>query len=380
MKNLYLAAVFLIGIWETALAQPQTTITGKNSVCPDETTTYFATMNVNTFKRCYFRVTNGIILENNSTEITIYADGNFTSQNPPTITVRWNNQRGVMGKVRAIGYYDIIFIEAGDSKEKDVIIGSPEIGQFTASYIASCGEDRSAFVIDPVRGATSYQWTNTLGWSFNSGGSGTTTLFNSLTSTLSGTVSVTAINANCQSTNSTRTISVNRSPSVPFLSGPEVVQPNNNGDFLTVKGSNFNWTPPSGWQNLGAQGNYYMQIQAPPYNSAGYITVTYIDACGVGGSASKFVSTEEYLPEFTDPGNETFRVYPNPVNSDLFIESNTIPDFEVIIRNDLGELVHTSKHSASDQTIDIRKLKEGNYFLQIIKKGDIAHTQRLIVK
>lgn len=375
MKNFYLSITLLFIAFSGKAVS--TSINGKPSVCPNEETTYTVSMNVGTFKRAYIRITNGIILENNSTEITIYPVDGYYFDSYPTVTIKWNNQAGLLGKVRAIGYYDLVSVEFGDSEELDVIIGSPPIGQFTASYVASCGEDRSAFTIDPVRGATSYQWTNTLGWSFNSGGSGTTTLFNSLTPTLSGIVSVTAINANCPSTNSTRTINVNRSVTIPVIQGQDVVPPSNFADYITVKGSNFNWSPPTGWTIVGPQGYYYMQVQAPNLNlPGGYLTVTYTDACGVSGSNSKFISTEEYLPEFTDPGDETFKVYPNPVSNDLFIESDANTDFVVLIRNNYGELIYTSKQSANDNIIDISKLKEGNYFVDIVQ-GIKTHTQRL---
>jgi hypothetical protein len=350
------------------------TLVGATSACASEEKVYSAYLANPFYVYAWFRVTNGIILENNSTEI----ESSATNGHEPTITVRWNNQNGIQGKVEAIGYWnDWPYSFSTNKEELYVDIGSPPIGQFTAVHVAPCSESSSAFSVAPITGATSYSWSNTLGWSTAS--TGATATFTATTSTTSGTVSVTAINANC-SVNSTRTISVSRDATIPFVEGDEVVPPNNNETFITVRGSNFYWTPPSGWTTMGSQGNYFMQIQAPSYSSAGYVSVTYVDACGVSGETSKFVSTEPYEEDFrSGGGEEELLVFPNPTSNYLFVRGRKKEGFAAIIRTEYGELIQQTLHAPGETNIDVSKLAEGRYFVQITS-GEKTKIKRLVVK
>lgn len=374
--TIIIIAVFL-GVIPSQAQLVQTTVTGPSNVCPNEVAGYLVSVNIDTFKKVWAEVTNGVFTANNSNQIVIFPPGTeefFVG--PVPLTVRWNNQNGITGTLDVSGYWKFLGLVFSDDALVDVPIGSPPVGQFTAAYVASCGEDVSGFTIAPVVGATSYEWENTLGWT--TGSTGPTGSFNSMTSTISGAVKVTAINSNCN-ISSNRTISVSRDAYVPFISGDDVVPPNNNETFLTVKGSNFDWTQPSGWTNMGSQGNFYMQIQAPSYSSSGYVHVSYLDACGNPGEASKFVSTEPYEENFRHGRDEEFLVFPNPTSDRLFVEHRFQTPYKVIIKTEAGEVVQSSVQSQNNATIDLEKLKEGRYFVEIVS-GKKSTTKRFVVK
>mgnify|MGYP000220572537 CR=1 FL=1 len=85
-------------------------------------------------------------------------------------------------------------------------------------------------------------------------------------------------------------------------------------------------------------------------------TIIVINTTGIG----------EYL-------NENLKVYPNPATGTLIIESNGIEIKRIKLFNSLGQVVLDVEAKGAAQKLDISKLTEGNYIVQIeTKKGVIS--------
>ncbi len=68
------------------------------------------------------------------------------------------------------------------------------------------------------------------------------------------------------------------------------------------------------------------------------------------------------------------QVYPNPANTEIYINLHSKNNFEIEILNTLGEIIINTKNQSK---IDITNLPNGIYFIKI-KQGDNFYTQKLI--
>lgn len=73
------------------------------------------------------------------------------------------------------------------------------------------------------------------------------------------------------------------------------------------------------------------------------------------------LSTCEILTDIASHSHETYRLYPNPVSSNLFINVNGNIPSEVLIYNLSGQLL--SRNYRQDQTFDVSDLSSGIYFV-----------------
>lgn len=73
-----------------------------------------------------------------------------------------------------------------------------------------------------------------------------------------------------------------------------------------------------------------------------------------------------------------FRVYPNPFEFEIYIQSENNMIQEITITNHLGQEIRKIKDYSANESIDLRSLDSGVYFLRI--KGDRGSTIKRIIK
>lgn len=106
------------------------------------------------------------------------------------------------------------------------------------------------------------------------------------------------------------------------------------------------------------------------------VTATAIDASGVTGSVIITISNQSSASIYENEISELVELYPNPVQTELFINSKeNIESIE--IRNSLGQIV--KKITSNYNSIDVSDLKQGVYFLQI-ETGKGLVSERFIKK
>jgi hypothetical protein len=133
--------------------------------------------------------------------------------------------------------------------------------------------------------------------------------------------------------------------------------------------------PPNGFVKYDAARSVQLN---PGFNTAitsGYFTA-YIDGCGGLriGSDNLITRTEEVIPaadnkKVSEPGGNSFMVYPNPSSDLLFIQmpkSATIVSAE--LRDAQGRLMPVSLKNDANPFINISRLAPGNYFLKVNTK------------
>ena len=97
-----------------------------------------------------------------------------------------------------------------------------------------------------------------------------------------------------------------------------------------------------------------------------------------GRSAYTTYVGELSVEEFTNTAN-ILSVFPNPVSSEAtLVLERFVPDAEVTLYNQLGQVVFTQKMEALTTTISIQNLPKGMYFVQV--KGNNEVFSRKLLK
>ncbi len=81
--------------------------------------------------------------------------------------------------------------------------------------------------------------------------------------------------------------------------------------------------------------------------------------------------------EVTDITVSPFRIYPNPASDELYINSNEIEPYSVIIYDVMGRKQMSSNDHTGTSKINIENLPLGQYYVQLISKND-SYTTKLI--
>lgn len=127
---------------------------------------------------------------------------------------------------------------------------------------------------DPT--ATSYTWTLPGGWT----GTSTTNSINTIASTTSGNITVTANNACGSSTQQTLAVTVNTVPSTPgTISGNTAICSGSNNTYSVTNdpsATSYTWTLPGGWSGTSTTNS----ITTTASTTSGNITVTANNSCG----------------------------------------------------------------------------------------------------
>lgn len=78
-----------------------------------------------------------------------------------------------------------------------------------------------------------------------------------------------------------------------------------------------------------------------------------------------------------------YRIYPNPVsrgnNLQLALE-NIVDDGQIQLINAVGQLLRTMEIRTSPQTIDVRNLPPGLYYIRVVRLGQVAWTSKCIIR
>lgn len=159
------------------------------------------------------------------------------------------------------------------------------------------GATSQAYSIDPVSGATSYNWTVPGDASIVSG-QGTTSIVVDW-GTTSGYIYVTAQTTTCSSTALDTYITVLTVPSTPSsISGPASPCEGSTQYYsvTNVAGVNYVWTIPSDWSIIGGTNTNIIQVTVGA--TSGDITVTPFNSCG-GGSLQLLSVFTSQLPSAT---------------------------------------------------------------------------------
>jgi hypothetical protein len=81
--------------------------------------------------------------------------------------------------------------------------------------------------------------------------------------------------------------------------------------------------------------------------------------------------------EVTDITVSPFRIYPNPASDELYINSNEIEPYSVIIYDVMGRKQMSSNDHLSNSKINIDGLPPGQYYVQLISKSN-SYTTKII--
>ena len=158
---------------------------------------------------------------------------------------------------------------------------SPNTPGVIAGQNTVCAGSAQNYFITLVSGATTYTWTLPSGWS---GSSSTTAI--STTAGSSGTISVTANNAQCSSPAQTLAVTVNTIPAAPAtITGSSSVCASTSQTYTaaTVTGAtSYIWTLPSGWSGSSTTAT----INSTAGTAGGNITVEASNSCGTSPAQS----------------------------------------------------------------------------------------------
>ena len=155
---------------------------------------------------------------------------------------------------------------------------------------ACAGQSGFTYTIDPVNGATKYNWNVPEGWTIVSG-QGTTSI-TVTAGTAGGNITVTAENECGTSSPATMPLTVSKTPDAPasIAGGANVCL--GSTQTYTVSGvagaSEYNWNVPEGWTIVSGQGTGTITVTVG--SNAGNVSVTASNACGTSSAATKAVT------------------------------------------------------------------------------------------
>lgn len=146
---------------------------------------------------------------------------------------------------------------------------------------------------------------------------------------------------------------------------------------VTDGASSFIWST-MGDLRVAYQSGNRADISANTTFQYGLVNASFLNACGKRQQASK-----SYGRSSSCPGNTyTYSVYPNPSDSELFVEEHieedstiekssllTEPTFNVELFNGSGKKIKERKSDNSKVVLNVQDLQDGNYYLHIIKEG-----------
>ena len=110
---------------------------------------------------------------------------------------------------------------------------------------------------------------------------------------------------------------------------------------------------------------------------AGTYFVTVIDAYGCSNTLSVVVGTSTNLYE---QNNQKFIVYPNPIESILYVKSSSNFSGKFVLIDALGRQVaeSTDVSNQSLTRIEMNKLESGMYLIMLCKENEVIWSQKLV--
>ncbi|MBI2258809.1 MAG: T9SS type A sorting domain-containing protein [Flavobacteriia bacterium] len=205
-----------------------------------------------------------------------------------------------------------------------------------------------------------------------------------------GTYTVSINNGECSAVSNAIVVTVNPLPTVNFNALTPLVSKNANA-------INLSGTPNGGsFSGVGVSGNQFI-----PFNAGlGSKTLTYSYTDGNGCTNTAYQSVIVYdtiacsvsdtlimdvLLSVNPLTYNTIKVYPNPGNTTLFINTGnftTMSNYSIRIDNSLGQQVYTTPINQQEYTIDISSWSNyGTYFLHLIDStGNSVEIKKIILQ
>ncbi|QHL88544.1 DUF3494 domain-containing protein [Nibribacter ruber] len=212
-----------------------------------------------------------------------------------SISVKVGSTSGKI-KVRAVN-------GCGESTESEITVAPttgtpPKPGNILAGTTAVCeAEQGVSYIVPPVNGASSYNWTVPADWTITSG-QGTTTISVTV-GKAAGNISVTAVNNCGNSAASTLAVKPNIIPSKPLaIAGEALPCSGSTGTKYVVPtmpgATSYVWTLPLGWTITSGEGTNSITVKTG--TTAGEITVRAGNECGFSEAAVLEVKTTSTAP------------------------------------------------------------------------------------
>ncbi len=149
------------------------------------------------------------------------------------------------------------------------------------------------------------------------------------------------------------------------------------------------WITPDGLTVYDAQFN---PVSGLPAGEAGLAAIHFVNPiCGtadyryyVHEDGGQYLDSVDVKVVFScasidDKETISFSVYPNPVSSQLTINTEGMEKLDIRIFDVLGKIVYDEK-AIKSKKIDMSELKNGVYILTFIEKGITIQTKRVIVR
>jgi GH25 family lysozyme M1 (1,4-beta-N-acetylmuramidase) len=233
-----------------------------------------------------------------------------------------------------------------------------------------CQGQPYTYSINPVSGATSYNWTLPGGWS----GSSNSTSITTTAGSSSGNICVTASNSCGTSNTQCLSVTVVPVPSPPgAISGPiiDTIFRNGNYSISPVIGTTYyKWSVSGGGNIASGQGTVAVVIN---WTAMGTYTVCVYDSNTCGRSASNCNTITILTP--TDDEQiksiKDFDIYPNPNSGSFTIkfETSMLQDVNFTIYNTIGQVVYHNVENEIkgkySKDIDLTSEAEGIYYFRI---------------
>ena len=84
-------------------------------------------------------------------------------------------------------------------------------------------------------------------------------------------------------------------------------------------------------------------------------------------------------PNSIEEGLRNFNIFPNPTNGTFTIELDKISNYDVFVKNMLGQTVYTSKINTLRSNFDFSNYKKGVYTIEL-KDNDITYVEKIILE
>lgn len=119
--------------------------------------------------------------------------------------------------------------------------------------------------------------------------------------------------------------------------------------------------------------NNYTTIDNNPFAGTTYYRLTQTDNDGKS-------ETFEVIAVTVESNAATVKTYPNPVNTNLYVELNEAETADVMIYTLSGELVMSVKATSSFNTISVSDINQGLYLLKVVSNNQILAAEKLLIK
>jgi len=217
-----------------------------------------------------------------------------------------------------------------------------------------CSQSLNTYSIAAVPNTRFYTWVIPTAWT----GISTTNSINVNVGATSGNISVKAINACGSSATQTKSITVSNIDNAVTQVGFTLT--------ANMSGANYQWLDCT--NNYTAIAGETNQSYTPA-SSGNYAVIITKNNCADTSSCFNVIITG--IPDNSETTN--LSIYPNPINNFVYVKyksNETAGNFTLEIRNILGQTVYTSTVTSFqgeyEKTIDLSKVKPGDYFIRIV--------------